>query len=441
MYVNTFRSIVLKAFMLFALVTFFSFANAQNKIHLIKILTFDDGEYVFRENAKVVSSRMDKEVADLSTKLGGYQIVNYELFNDKFNKNSILQEIENMSCTKDIVIVVYFGHGYRSQVNKTPYPDLYLQNFDNSVNFGVILEKLKLKKPSFILSSVTACQQSIFDFNQPIPYDFMIDDYKTFTAAPIVYDVRQTERYNDLFKRPEYKDYQTVSVEFIACSEGEFAYVDLAYNGGYFFEEFINAIQNGLVQKNKSTWTSIAEDVNKRTVARSQNEHKGIQHPFCLINLITADNKAIVTRVPEKGKPDDPVISNPNEVNKDVVDYYDPYPGTPTLTFAIRLTKLSNTYREAGQPDFAIKALNEALPVLESGDKYFEATAYENLGLAYLDKKDIENAKKNLKLAMEKFDKLSCCGSATTIRKRLIAAPFNMKPSELNISCTEKQKK
>lgn len=452
------RSVMLKAFMLFIFISCSELINAQDKVHLIKILDFNELEYVLRANASHVEATMEKEIEVLAKNLNIPEsgIISHDLYGPKFTREGILGELRNLQCENDIVVIVYFGHGFKSETNTTEYPDLYIANLDNSINFSDVLGIIKKKKPNFMLSVVSTCQEHYTNFTNPYPPIIPPTQrqIRTYTASPVVYEVRQPQRYQDLFKREEAQNFQTVSIEFLSCSDGEVSYFsdDQVFGGGYFFEEFIKIFHDNLLKPTeKINWTSIAEETYKNTVLASKDEPKGIQHPYCLVDFISKSGESTTKLLTENVlnfKPvnipaDTPIVIDKPKTNSIppavyISDYYHPYKGTPSLAYAIRLTKLSNTYREAGHPDYAISAINEALPILQRGDKYFEATAHENLGLAYLDKNDIENAKKHLSIAMKKFDAFGSCGSATTIRRRLLLAPFNMTEVELMITCKEK---
>lgn len=59
---------------------------------------------------------------------------------------------------------------------------------------------------------------------------------------------------------------------------------------------------------------------------------------------------------------------------------------------AMRFIKLGNTLREVDKPQQAIDLLLRALPVVQRKDLYWEAIAYENLGLAYNDQENTIDA-------------------------------------------------
>ncbi|MEZ0540481.1 tetratricopeptide repeat protein [Fibrella arboris] len=57
----------------------------------------------------------------------------------------------------------------------------------------------------------------------------------------------------------------------------------------------------------------------------------------------------------------------------------------PNAASAIQFIKLGNTLREVDKPQQSIDLLLRALPAIKGKDLYWEAVAYENLGLAYAD--------------------------------------------------------
>ncbi|MEZ0485705.1 tetratricopeptide repeat protein [Fibrella aquatica] len=64
----------------------------------------------------------------------------------------------------------------------------------------------------------------------------------------------------------------------------------------------------------------------------------------------------------------------------------------PNATAAIQFIKLGNTLREVDKPQQAIDLLMRALPAIQNKDLYWEAVAYENLGLAYADQEKTTEA-------------------------------------------------
>jgi tetratricopeptide (TPR) repeat protein len=74
---------------------------------------------------------------------------------------------------------------------------------------------------------------------------------------------------------------------------------------------------------------------------------------------------------------------------------------------AVRLLKLGNTYREARDYDLAQKYINQGLEALtKSGNRYWQATGYEYLGLTYRDMGDRQAALAALERASELFTAL-----------------------------------
>ena len=59
---------------------------------------------------------------------------------------------------------------------------------------------------------------------------------------------------------------------------------------------------------------------------------------------------------------------------------------------AIRFIKLGNTLRAIDKPQEAIALLLRALPPVQEKDLYWEAVAYENMGLAYTDQENTPEA-------------------------------------------------
>ena len=81
--------------------------------------------------------------------------------------------------------------------------------------------------------------------------------------------------------------------------------------------------------------------------------------------------------------------------NLQAQDYY------RKINNALRYIKVGNTLRAAQQYDLSEKYLRQGLQIItEQGDKYWEAAAYENLGLLFKDQDKAEDASRYFNKAL-----------------------------------------
>lgn len=89
---------------------------------------------------------------------------------------------------------------------------------------------------------------------------------------------------------------------------------------------------------------------------------------------------------------------------------------------AIRFIKLGNTLREIDKPQESIDVLLRALPAVQGKDLYWEAVAYENLGLAYSDQENTIEAVRYFQKAQLYYKALKYKASETAMIELIDAA-------------------
>ena len=92
---------------------------------------------------------------------------------------------------------------------------------------------------------------------------------------------------------------------------------------------------------------------------------------------------------------------------------------SPLPSEPIRFIKLANTLRAVNQFDEAEKILQKYIPVLQGRDLYWEAVAYENLGLINRDQHEDFEAARNFQKALEIYSKLKMDKSKRAIEQLL----------------------
>ncbi len=88
-----------------------------------------------------------------------------------------------------------------------------------------------------------------------------------------------------------------------------------------------------------------------------------------------------------------------------------------TAVEASRFIKLGNTLRMVDRPQQAIDLLLRALPAVQLKDFYLEAVAYENLGYAYADQQNTQEAVLYFQRARFLYQKLNFAASEAAMRQ------------------------
>lgn len=88
-----------------------------------------------------------------------------------------------------------------------------------------------------------------------------------------------------------------------------------------------------------------------------------------------------------------------------------------TSADAIHYIKLGNTLRAVDKPQDAINLLLRAVPLVQNKDPYWEAVAYEHLGMAYSDQENSLNAVRYYQKALDLYRKLNYSASEAAMRQ------------------------
>jgi hypothetical protein len=83
----------------------------------------------------------------------------------------------------------------------------------------------------------------------------------------------------------------------------------------------------------------------------------------------------------------------------------------------IHYIKLGNTLRAVDKPQQAIELLQRALGLIQGNDPYWEAVAYENMGMAYADQQSNAEAVRSYQKALEIYRKLNFAASVTAMQE------------------------
>lgn len=454
-----------RVYLVLLLTAFFinAFAQRQPKaIHIIQILDFNtaykentndpgDAGYIMSKASASIKDAVVPLFSDLANSLN-LQIkehiiydpersINYDDLsqnkpeNLKFTPQYLDKILKDLKCENDIVVVLYSGHGFSfEKTGNISYPNLML-NYNNDfkpyVNYGDVLKIVHSKKPTLVISIVSACQTTppsnlvsiIKTENRQYfannTFSFDMSQYANQSNVDIQRNRAQIEkkRASELFLLPKYNDLSTnqLSVELISSSHGEQTYIN--NRGGHFIRAFRDVMTDMIKSDKEINWQEVAFLVDKKTKEYVTDANKNLpenekhkQTPQCIVYAKGVNGDIVKTY---------PLIGTVKDDPKGIIEVYAPYTGKPSMEYAIRLTKLSNTYREAGSKDFAMNAIEESLETLKGTNSYFEAVAYENRAMIHLDNGNTSAAKEDFQKALSIYEKLNAKGSVNAIKARI----------------------
>lgn len=446
-----------------------SYGHAQPKtVHLINIFDFQTeivdpitGElksYKISVGAEkfrsYITAKAYKIAETLKIPLKSHDFFDADFIPDplhsKFSKYAIQDSLYKLSCKGDIVIVAVLCHGFSSNTEKysndsVNYPNLILNysgNISESIPFGDILCSLTKKQPSLILSIVSTCQELVSDVIASMiqkRYEGFLRNFNNFSIAGKNDQVPYTnsfevriERINDLFNQENLKTYvndssQTICIELISCDKGEYTYID--EEGGHFLSAFMDVFDESLNSPLKVDWLSIAEKTKLKTqntindyntyLQNKRSEDYHLQNPQCFVTAKSgscSDMPYFITSTltnQQFGENSADFYIYQDHLSKNIeTPYY----------IAVRFVKLGDSYREAGNPELAIRTLDVAIEMLQQTEnQYVLATAYEKKGLALRDKLETDAAINELRKARNIFSSLNCQGSVSAIDHILVS--------------------
>lgn len=244
-------------------------------IHVLKILDDASPEYVIREGCRSIGYGIDQEVALMKDKLGILNVIEYTISGSNFSRERLdeVLEYDMEYMERDIVVLVYVGHGFRPPGSDSPFPSLYFNGYEEAIDFGEVQELILEKNPSLLLSIVIACNVTQADPSLPPPY---LGDNE---APPVVTlqrkGLRRTEPYWQLFA-----DQPGVTKCIDLISADREYYTFLSRDGGIFFSEVLYTFQEVFTDLSYSSWDAICSDISERTQLRSQ-ERGLAQQPVC----------------------------------------------------------------------------------------------------------------------------------------------------------------
>lgn len=271
------------------------------RAHLFKIIDSENAHHILREASKTIEATIDHEFGLLVDELDMKELtpVVYDVSEHNFNFAQLKNAIDNAVIrSNDVVLVVYVGHGERTEYNPTYYPefDMKADAYDNRavhVNyFETVVEKILKDSPAVMLNLVIACQTS--RSIELIHDKVMNKNESDLIALAPDYTQREQARYAYMFrKEPD----RTLVVDFISADKGLPTFIDVT--GGIFFNQFITAFHTQLLPNSPASWGDMAVEIQQKTQIKFAIEYNDLasmgvkQVPFCHVsyNLAGTDHK------------------------------------------------------------------------------------------------------------------------------------------------------
>lgn len=246
-------------------------------IHVLWMLDSENQDYVIREGCRSIKLGLEQEVLLMQRELGVDRIWDYDISGANFSLARLDQvlEYELEYQERDIVILLYVGHGFRDESTSGALPKLYFNSYTESVALAELQERILDKKPSLLLTVAVACNVTVQNWGVPPPYLPVNDAPDVVSLAPRADRADRAEAYRALFGEEE--NY-TKCVDLV--SAGEEFYTFISADGGIFFNSFLYALREAVSGRAYPGWENVCQAITTQTVERSGR--KGLrQQPFC----------------------------------------------------------------------------------------------------------------------------------------------------------------
>ncbi|MEM7573780.1 MAG: hypothetical protein AAF433_12800 [Bacteroidota bacterium] len=268
-------------------------------IHVIKVLDSHSPNAVIVDGCRSIEYGLDQEVQLMRDHLGITDIHYYDVSGLDFRR-SRLEEVlthEIQYQERDIIVLVYAGHGYREASSVTPYPKLYFNGYDSAIEFEELRMRLIDMNPSMLINMIVACNVTQYDMNRPP--DYQADGNAPPIASLSIKAPRRDEPYMQLFA--DQTGYTKV-VDLISAKPERFTF--LTRDGGIFFSEILYTFMEIFTDLNLRNWDQVCQNIEQRTFLRSQEQGLN-QHPLCRYNIFMSTSRSpevLAAAAPNSGR-------------------------------------------------------------------------------------------------------------------------------------------
>ncbi|NJO86698.1 MAG: hypothetical protein HC821_01070 [Lewinella sp.] len=279
-------------------------------IHVIKMLDDNNSDLIISEGCRAIDYGIDREVQLMQHHLGVTDVHYYHISGTNFSR-ARLEEVLDEGLAyqeRDIIFLVYAGHGYRELGSRSRFPKLYFNDYQNGLEFEELRQALIQKNPSLLLSLVVACNVTQLNQNEPPP--FLPDgnpppppsgspsvaylEYSTLSPkggrGVLDYRLRRAEPYFQLFA--DQTNYTKV-VDLLSADQEFFTFI--TRDGGIFFSEVLYTFQEIFSDQRYHSWEEICTSISQHTVQRSAGRNQ-LQQPLCQYQIYFAAGPEVIAQ-------------------------------------------------------------------------------------------------------------------------------------------------
>lgn len=262
-------------FLLLSLVFAFSLSAETRHIHVLKLLDNRNGNFTISEGCRSIDYGIDQEIQLMKLHLGITDVHYYDVSGTNFSRERLQQvlDYELEYQERDIILLVYAGHGFREPQSSSRFPKLYFNNYAQAIEFDELRMALIQKNPSLLINMVVACNVTQTDQSTPPP--FLEDGTPPPVATLTPKSIRKSEPYFRLFA--DQSGYTKV-LDFLSADKEYFTF--MTRDGGIFFSEILYSFQEIFNDQAYHSWAEVCRTVSERTLYRSQQRNMS-QLPYC----------------------------------------------------------------------------------------------------------------------------------------------------------------
>lgn len=293
--------------LLLSLVFAFSLSAETRHIHVLKLLDNSNGNFTISEGCRSIDYGIDQEIQLMKFHLGITDIHYYDVSGTNFSRERLQRvlDYELEYQERDIILLVYAGHGFRELQSESRFPKLYFNNYAQAIEFDELRMALVQKNPSLLINMVVACNVTQLDQTAPPPFleDGTPPPFATLTPK----SMRKTEPYLRLFA--DQGGYTKV-LDFLSADKEYYTF--MTRDGGIFFSEILYSFQEIFNDQTYKSWSDVCKTVSERTISRSQQRNMP-QLPYCSYEIFLSNPVEVTVGT---GLPPDVCISNTKSLRK-----------------------------------------------------------------------------------------------------------------------------
>lgn len=255
-------------------------------IHVVQMLDNNSPEYLIREGCRSIDYGVQREVERIQHALGIASVEFYQLSGPKFTRGALefVLDYELEYQQRDIIIMVYAGHGYREPGSTATLPKLYFNGYENSMEGDELKIRLLEKNPSVLINLIVACNTTQTDrsVTPGRPQD------EGLNPGVLAATDRPAAPYVTLFSD---QDGYTKVIDLIS-SDREYE-TFMSRDGGVFFSEVLYGFHEMFSDQRLTDWSVFCDYVTQQTLIRSRDRHLR-QKPVCSYEVYRSMDAATI---------------------------------------------------------------------------------------------------------------------------------------------------